>query len=265
MPRPAWLRDGITFRDSFAELIAAVFGSESRPRRRSPSGAPSCRASRSSQSMRARSDDSACDRAARRSVARGPGHARGGEEYTLLLRARRGRQPPDLARQPPSRSPERTSTSALTRPLLQDFVFRPDVFVGGPAEVSYYAQIASLYDILDIAAARGIARTRARRAEAREMSARRFGIQPRDVFAFPTNSSRARARRHQTRRRFAERGEADLLEHIEQIADIALPADHALARARSIARSATSSITSTSSPSGPSADSCARTASATWP
>src|SRR5687768_15609894 len=28
IPRPAWLREGITFRDSFAELIASVFGNE---------------------------------------------------------------------------------------------------------------------------------------------------------------------------------------------------------------------------------------------
>jgi uncharacterized protein YllA (UPF0747 family) len=42
-------------------------------------------------------------------------------------------------------SPERISTGALTRPLLQDFVFEPAVFVGGPAEVSYYAQIVPLH------------------------------------------------------------------------------------------------------------------------
>lgn len=41
--------------------------------------------------------------------------------------------------------PWRVSTGALTRPLLQDYVFEPAVFVGGPAEVSYYAQIVPLH------------------------------------------------------------------------------------------------------------------------
>ena len=40
--------------------------------------------------------------------------------------------------------PERLSTSALTRPLVQDHVFRPEIFMGGPAEVAYYAQLKKL-------------------------------------------------------------------------------------------------------------------------
>jgi uncharacterized protein YllA (UPF0747 family) len=48
--------------------------------------------------------------------------------------------------------PWRVSTAALARPLLQDAVLRPDVFVGGPAEVSYYAQVAPLAAILGIEA-----------------------------------------------------------------------------------------------------------------
>ena len=68
-------------------------------------------------------------------------------EYTLLyeLDGHGNRQPLT-----PNRTPERTSTSALTRPLLQDSVLRPDVFVGGPAEVAYYAQIAPLHDLLGV-------------------------------------------------------------------------------------------------------------------
>ena len=92
-------------------------------------------------------------------------HRATASEYTLLFRARRARQPPAADAAADDR--QRTSTSALTRPLLQDFVFAPDVFVGGPAEVAYYAQIAPLHELLGIAdAARGAARPRARRAEA---------------------------------------------------------------------------------------------------
>ena len=46
--------------------------------------------------------------------------------------------------------PETISTGALTRPLLQDYVLAPDVFVGGPAEVAYYAQISGLHDRLGV-------------------------------------------------------------------------------------------------------------------
>lgn len=43
-------------------------------------------------------------------------------------------------------SPESISTGAVLRPLLQDLVFEPDLFVGGPAEVAYYAQLGGLYE-----------------------------------------------------------------------------------------------------------------------
>ncbi len=43
------------------------------------------------------------------------------------------------------KTPERLSTGAAARPLLQDFVLQPDIFVGGPAEVAYYAQLTPLH------------------------------------------------------------------------------------------------------------------------
>ena len=46
--------------------------------------------------------------------------------------------------------PERVSTGALMRPLLQDQVLGSDVFVGGPAEVSYYAQSEAAHRLLDV-------------------------------------------------------------------------------------------------------------------
>lgn len=46
--------------------------------------------------------------------------------------------------------PERVSTGVLARPLLQDKVLRPDLFLGGPAEVSYYSQLAPLHEMFGI-------------------------------------------------------------------------------------------------------------------
>jgi bacillithiol biosynthesis cysteine-adding enzyme BshC len=42
--------------------------------------------------------------------------------------------------------PERFSPSALLRPLVQDHLLPTVVYVGGPAEVSYFAQLDPLYD-----------------------------------------------------------------------------------------------------------------------
>lgn len=48
--------------------------------------------------------------------------------------------------------PERVSTGALARPLVQDLLFGTDFFIGGPAEVSYYAQSEELHEALGIRA-----------------------------------------------------------------------------------------------------------------
>lgn len=42
--------------------------------------------------------------------------------------------------------PERFSTGALARPLLQDATLGADIFLGGPAEVAYFAQNMPLYE-----------------------------------------------------------------------------------------------------------------------
>src|SRR5262249_30434042 len=44
-----------------------------------------------------------------------------------------------------TRDPARFSGSALLRPIVQDTLFPTAAYVGGPAEVSYFAQIAPLY------------------------------------------------------------------------------------------------------------------------
>jgi len=45
-----------------------------------------------------------------------------------------------------ARTPLCFSTSALLRPILQDTLFPTAAYVGGPAEVSYFAQLGPLYD-----------------------------------------------------------------------------------------------------------------------
>ncbi|MCB9639170.1 MAG: bacillithiol biosynthesis cysteine-adding enzyme BshC [Myxococcales bacterium] len=47
--------------------------------------------------------------------------------------------------------PERFSTSALLRPLLQDQWFPTAAYVGGPGEIAYFAQLAPLYQLFDVA------------------------------------------------------------------------------------------------------------------
>ena len=42
--------------------------------------------------------------------------------------------------------PERISPSALLRPVFQDFILPNSAYVGGPAEVAYFAQTAVLYE-----------------------------------------------------------------------------------------------------------------------
>jgi uncharacterized protein YllA (UPF0747 family) len=44
----------------------------------------------------------------------------------------------------------RFSTSALLRPLVQDTLFPTAAYVGGPAEVGYFAQLGPLYALFDL-------------------------------------------------------------------------------------------------------------------
>ncbi len=44
--------------------------------------------------------------------------------------------------------PERVSPSALLRPVFQDFILPNSAYVGGPAEVAYFAQTAVLYEAI---------------------------------------------------------------------------------------------------------------------
>lgn len=237
IPRPNWLRAGITFRDSFAELITAAVDEKYilvdalLPELRR-AGAPLF------DSILTNWDGIQLQLDLRAAALESAGYEpqivpRPGERYTLLYELdEQGRRhlietPRLLA------SPERTSTSALTRPLLQDFVLRPDLFVGGPSEVAYYAQIAPLHELLGVAMPRVALRAHEMLAPKRvARTVDRFDIKPEEIFAGadallatrePAGVAEVKAIAGNARR--------ELAEQITRIGELALPAEHALARA----------------------------------
>ncbi|HEX8255221.1 MAG TPA: bacillithiol biosynthesis BshC [Thermoanaerobaculia bacterium] len=232
IPRPTWLREGITFRDSFAELIASTFGSEVilidalLPELRR-AGAPLFDA------IRSRREEIQRVLHERATALEAAGYkeqviARDGAEYTLLFAVdEEGRRQPTND----ATAAERTSTSALTRPLLQDFVLQPDVFFGGPAEVAYYAQIAPLHEMLNIPMPRIALRGHALVVPKRVAKAmQRFAIAPHEAFASVDALLAEREPEGVARiRGLAEEGKRELMQRIEQIGQLALPADHSLA------------------------------------
>jgi bacillithiol synthase len=243
IPRPAWLREGITFRDSFAELIASLFGSEVilvdalLPELRQ-AGAPLFEAIESQrdaihQALARRGQELAKAGYQEQVVPNESG------EYTLLYEldehGHRQALNAHSHTRTADRRPERTSTSALTRPLLQDSVLRPDVFVGGPAEVAYYAQIAPLHELLGIPmpriALRGHVLVAPKRvARALERFNIRFGIQPAEVFAAADTLIAEREPENVARiREIVDEGKRELMQRVAQIGELALPADHSLA------------------------------------
>ncbi|HYI12701.1 MAG TPA: bacillithiol biosynthesis BshC [Thermoanaerobaculia bacterium] len=231
-PRPSWLREGITFRDSFAELIATLFGNDVilvdalLPELRR-AGAPLF------DQIVEKQDDIQRLLAQRATELKAAGYneqviPNENGEYTLLYQLdEAGRRQPTTD----NRQPEQTSTSALTRPLLQDFVLQPDVFVGGPAEVAYYAQIAPLHELLGVGMPRVALRAHVLVAPKRIVRIfERFGIDPARVFSSadallaeqePEGVARIRA--------LVEEGKRELLARTSQIGELALPADHSLA------------------------------------
>ena len=233
MPRPTWLREGITFRDSFAELIASVCGNEVilidalLPELRR-AGAPLF------EQIRAREPEIQHllhDRAQQLEAAGYKEQVvpRDGEHYTLLYQLNDDgtRSPSNSATQ----QPEKTSTSALTRPLLQDFVLKPDVFIGGPSEVAYYAQLVPLHDLLRIPQPRVALRGHVLVAPKRIVRAfERFGIEPCSVFRPADEILAEREPEGVARvRKVADEAKRELMKRIEEIGELALPADHSLA------------------------------------
>jgi bacillithiol synthase len=78
---------------------------------------------------------------------------------------------PDRLESLATASPERVSTGALMRPLLQDSVFGPEIFIGGPAEVAYYAQLGRVYDHLGLPLPRVLLRAHVLAAPAKVLRA----------------------------------------------------------------------------------------------
>ena len=230
--RPQWLREGITFRDSFAELIASITGNEIilvdalLPELRR-AGAPLF------EQIRAREPEiqKALHDRAQELAAQGYQEqvvARDGDAYTLLFRVN-----DDGTRHATNEpvEPERTSTSALTRPLLQDFVFQPNIFIGGPSEIAYYAQIAPLHDLLGIPMPRIALRGHALVAPRHVVRAfERFGIDACSIFRTPDEILADREPEGVTKvRAITEEAQRELMKRIDAINEIALPADHSLA------------------------------------
>ena len=162
-PDGPWLEEGLTLADSFARLLAeALRGREVvlvdslLPELRR-AGAPLLDTlSRSIPEIETIVDDRS-----REISGRGYGVpiTRGEDGYSLLyLIDETGERQPvresnaATFREALETSPQRCSTAALLRPLLQDFVFESDVFVGGPSEVAYYSQILPLHERLGVKA-----------------------------------------------------------------------------------------------------------------
>lgn len=237
MPRPSWLREGITFRDSFAELVAAAAGEKIvlvdalLPELRR-AGAPLFarildRHAEVQEAVAARS------RALREAGYTPQIEPRENGQYTLFFRTneRNEREILDPEARPDDLAS--LSTSALTRPLLQDAVLAPDVFVGGPAEVAYYAQIAPLYALTGVAMPRVALRGHALVAPKRIVRTfERYDVEPAAVFG---DADAILAEREPEGiaeiEAIAERARRSLAEEITRIGEIALPAEHALARA----------------------------------
>lgn len=236
MDRPAWLREGITFRDSFAELLASVFGPEvilvdsllPELRRAGASlfGQITDRWPAMQSALRQRAADLTEAGYSPQVVPRDDG------EYTLLFEID-DRGDRHIVEKPRTIVPERTSTSAITRPLLQDAVLRPDVFIGGPAEVSYYAQIAPLHALLNVRMPRvGLRGHLLIASRGALKSVARLQVAPPEMFDDPGDLlARREPEAVETVRRLAREGNRELVKKIEQIGEIALPAEHSLARA----------------------------------
>ncbi len=47
-------------------------------------------------------------------------------------------------------SPDKFSPNVLLRPICQDYLFPTGFYVGGPSEISYYAQVDPLYNFFDV-------------------------------------------------------------------------------------------------------------------
>ena len=237
LDRPSWLREGIAFRDSFAELLAMTFDE---PIVLVDALLPELRRAGGSlfRQIASRADDVQKALAERSAALQSAGYSpqvipREGDPYSLFFKMDSEGNRELMSAPFDIDDPACISTSALTRPLLQDFVFRPAVFIGGPSEVAYYAQIAPLHDLLGVPMPKVALRGHALVAPKRLVRAfDRYAIEPREVFQSADAIIAEREPEAVQRvKALAADAKRDLLARIEQIGEIALPAEHALARA----------------------------------
>ncbi len=73
-----------------------------------------------------------------------------GEDGTLQIGAGSRRMKPDALVAAMRSDPERASAGVLLRPLVQDHLFPTAAYVGGPAEVAYWAQVHALYPLFGL-------------------------------------------------------------------------------------------------------------------
>ncbi|MDH7603716.1 MAG: bacillithiol biosynthesis cysteine-adding enzyme BshC [Melioribacter sp.] len=70
------------------------------------------------------------------------------EEYRL--KGRRKKFTKDELLEQLNKFPEKFSPNVLLRPICQDYLFPTAFYIGGPSEISYFAQLSPLYDIYNI-------------------------------------------------------------------------------------------------------------------
>ncbi|HUF19016.1 MAG TPA: bacillithiol biosynthesis cysteine-adding enzyme BshC [Thermoanaerobaculia bacterium] len=128
--------------------------------------------------------------------------------------------------------PERISTGVLARPLLQDRVLHTDLFLGGPAEVSYYAQLAPLHEMFGIAQPHAGLRGHLLAAPARTLRpVVDYGLGPEDLFRTPEEIiARLDPSLPERMRAAIEASAGELERGLEGILEAVLEADPQLAR-----------------------------------
>lgn len=252
----AWLKPGVCFGDSFALLLSEVLGARKvvlvdslLPQMRKE-GAPilnalACRLGEAEEAVQRRSK--AIEAAGYRpQVEPGPeGHyallyviESSGERTAIVPRGEgfaigsRRHGIGELERRIGS-APETISTGALARPLLQDYVFEPALFIGGPAEVAYYAQVTALHEMFGVALPDVALRGHALVAPARRMRALdRFAIELPELFG-PLEEAVNRREAELVRKVHEEagRGRETLDEMMKRLSAMALEGDPGLERA----------------------------------
>jgi bacillithiol synthase len=121
----------------------------------------------------------------------------------------------------------------LARPLLQDSVFEPALFIGGPAEVAYYAQATVLHEMFGVVPPAIALRGHVLVAPAKRMRAlERFGVDMPELFGrLEVAINRREEKLVGKVREVAGNGRDSLGEIIRELSALALEGDPGLERA----------------------------------